>query len=195
VEFDRLVANEPDLLATHHFPFEIESPPIGLPGGAMLGATGDVTWDTPPLIWGGSSPQPPGLTGLFGGLIGGLPAASSPSVLPPGQTVTVDPAAPVLPNAPPPAAIGGQPGGWPPPYEFPDTTPETAWPPDPYSPPSHDYSPPSDDAAPPFVEDLPVAIIPEPGTLVLLGSALTGLAAMVLRKRRRARQGVQDPPA
>jgi hypothetical protein len=183
VEFDRLVASEPNLLATNRFPSWIVSPSVGLPGGGVPG-TSDVNSDT--LLGGGNGNQQPFSTGLFGGFIGGLPTASSPSALPPGQTVTVDPVAPVVVNPPPLAATGGQPDGRPPVPELPNTTAEIPWPPDAYSPPS-DYFPPS-------VEDLPVAVIPEPGTLVLLGTALTGLAAMVLRKRHRARQNVQDPP-
>ena len=185
VEFDRLVSDEPDLLATHQFPFGIQSPPIGLPGGAAPGTIGDPTPGTMAPIWGASSDQQPGWTGLFGGIIGGFPTASPASGLPPGQPA--DPAAPGPDKPPPPTAIGGPPGGGPPAYEFPDVTPEIPWPPDPYLPPS-EYDPPS------IIEDVPVAIIPEPGTLVLLGTALTGLAVMVLRKRQRARQSVQDPP-
>lgn len=185
VEFDLLVADVPDIVDFDALVADEPGPPawffafppswMGDTGGASPGVT------LPDLS--GTLPFGPGAPGTGGGVSG-----------PPGAPGTSTSPTPDGPPLPPTVVLPG---------ERPDSTTPTLDPPWPPLPPGDDFPPPR--GYPPPGEDLPppgdylpppevptVTPVPEPGTFVLLGAALAGLAAM--RLRQRARRGAPPPP-
>ena len=166
VEFDSLVADEPDLLAAELGSTRLLG--IGSVPGASPRATPPISGTVPAI--------PIGVPGGFGSVLrpAGVPGANAspepgaalPAVAaPPGNTTNP-------PAADPPTTVG------PPNGEPPDrTTPE----------PPGARVPPDDDLPPLEEPEEEVPTVPEPGTFVLLGTALAGLGALRLRQRLRGR--------
>jgi hypothetical protein len=196
VEFDNLVADEPALLASNS---EVGSTP-----GALLSATPPAIWATVPAIpfgvpGGGGGSYAPGVPGGPGGgsFSPGVPA-TGPGPTPSGSL----PPPPSPPVTTPPPTSGGPPDGERPQPPGPPFDPPGP-PFDPPGPPFNPPGPPLDPYVPPFVPDdnpptpddeVPTPTpVPEPGTFVLLGSAVAGLIGM--RLRQRARKGANTPPA
>jgi hypothetical protein len=177
-EFDSLIADEPDLLASGAAAF----PPFGI--GSVPGALQTVT---PPAVPGMVPTTPIGVPGWDGGVLyplgvpGTSPGSTPVGVLPPIVVPPGNPGVPLpFPVDTPPLAIGGPPDGERPEWLTPPVDPPgTPFVPDPFVPTPDDEGP-------------TLTPVPEPGTFVLLGSALAGLLAM--RHRRRARKGEKPSP-
>ena len=138
----------------------------------------------PPASW--AFAFPPLWMGDAGGASPGMTPLDNPHPLPfgpaaPGTSGGVTGPPDVRGTSTGPTTVGPPPGNdLPPPGDY-------APPPWDSGPPPRDYLPPADGDVP------PVTTVPEPGTFVLLGSALAGLAA-IRRRQRARREGLLGPP-
>jgi hypothetical protein len=185
VEFDRLLADAPPPSVPSTLPpliarrLDFGGSPDWTPPWGMVGPMPTITSDIPLGVGTLFPPDVPGLNpgpSPFGPLPPLVQPPDSPAVQVPLPVVT----GPPVTTGPPDGERSDGPAS-----TAPTPTPE---PPGPSSPPARYLPPPEDDYLPPPEIDAPrVTPVPEPGTLVLLGSALAAAAAM--RLRRRARRG------